>query len=321
MSTNLSKHILATITYYDVMDYPMTSFEIWKHLLIISGEEPEKYSLEEVICELSGDLVNTEYSEHGTGKLKRFIAMEKGFYFLKDRIGLADERIRRNKISEQKFKKLLKMVKILRFFPYIRMVGVTGRMAMKNAEAKSDFDLLIFFRKGRLFTGRILVTVMLHLFGKRRYGKKIQNRICLNHFLTDDFLISGRDIFAASEYSFMTVIYGFSKFERFQSINYWINRYKPNFIHEISNSRRMEDTFFSRKVKIFLEMVFNFEFIEKKLKFWQMKRIKNNPKTKQLGSMIISDDKELAFWPNYENQGPLVFSRFKERLNKISNFS
>jgi len=105
----------------------------------------------------------------------------------------------------------------------------------------------IVFKKGKLFTGRILVTLFLHLFGRRRHGKKIANRICLNHFLTDDFLISGRDIFAASEYSFMTVAYGFSKFKKFQDINSWISRYKPNFVHEISNSKKIEDTFFFQK--------------------------------------------------------------------------
>ena len=309
MSSNLSKHILATIAYYDVMNYPMTSFEVWKHLLIISGEKQEKYSLQDVVDELEGE------------KLERFIIAEKGFYFLKDRGGLAEERIKRNKISEQKYKKLLKMAKILRFFPYIRMVGVTGRMAMKNTEDKSDLDLFIFFKKGKLFTGRIIVTFLLHILGRRRYGKRIVDRICLNHFLTDDFFISGRDLFAASEYSFMVVIYGFSEFRKFQEKNLWIKKYKPNFSHEISNSKKIEDNVFSRKIKKLLETTLDFEFIEEKLKNWQLKRIKNNPKTKQAGSMIISDDNELAFWPNYKNQGPRIFSKFKDRLNKISDFS
>ena len=69
-----------------------------------------------------------------------------------------------------------------------------------------------------------------------------------------------------------------------------------------------------------MEKLLGWNFLEEKLKAWQVKRIENNPKTKQLGSMIIADENELAFWPNYENQGPLIFSKFKERLNKISQF-
>jgi len=308
MGNNLSKHILATITYYDVMNYPMTAFEIWKHLLIVSGEEKEKFNLLDVINELEEE------------KMKRFIQTEKGFYFLKDRKGLAEQRLWRNKISEKKFKKLLRMVKILRFFPYIRMIGVTGRTAMKNALEKSDLDLFIIFQKGRLFTGIILVTFFLHLLGRRRFGKKIANRICLNHFATDEFLISSQDIFAANEYSFMIPIYGFAQFLKFHEKNDWIKKYKPNFFCELPNAKKIEDGFISQKIKKLLEKLLGWDFLEEKLKSWQVKRIKNNPKTKQAGSMIIFDDKELAFWPNYENQGPLIFSKFKERLNRISQF-
>ena len=309
MSSNLSKHILATLTYYDVMDYPMTSFEVWKHLLIISGEEEEKYSLEDVILELGGD------------NLRRLISMDRGFYFIKDRTGLAAQRIKRNKISEQKFKKLLRMARILRFFPYIRIIGVAGSMAMKNAEAKSDFDFFIVFKKGKIFTGRILVTFFLQLLGRRRFGKKITDRICLNHFLTDDYVISGQDAFSANDYSFMVPIYGFSEFKKLQEKNLWIKRYKPNFFIEIRNLKKIKNTFYSKKIKHLLEKGLNIDILEAKLRDWQMKRIKNNPKTSQMGSMIISNDDELAFWPNYENQGPKIFSRFKDRLDKISNFS
>ena len=75
------------------------------------------------------------------------------------------------------------------------------------------------------------------------------------------------------------------------------------------------------EIKHLLEKGLNIDILEAKLRDWQMKRIKNNPKTSQMGSMIISNDDELAFWPNYENQGPKIFSRFKDRLDKISNFS
>jgi len=309
MPSNLSKHILATVAYYDVMDYPLTSFEIWKHLLIISSdEEKEEYTLKDVVDKLEED------------GLRRFISSEKGFYFLKDRKNLATQRLWRNKVSEQKIKKLLKMVRILRFFPYVRMISISGRTAMKNAKEKSDLDLFIIFQKGRLFTGRILVTVFLHLLGRRRFGKKIANRICLNHFATNDFLISGQDIFSANDYSFQIPIYGFSVFQEFIEKNSWIKKYKPNFVCEIENSKKIKESFFSKKIKSILEKILNFDWLEEKLKKWQIERIKSNPKTEQKGGMIIFDDRELAFWPNYENQGPLIFSKFKERLNKISQF-
>ena len=306
MPNNLSKHILATISYYDVMDYPMTSFEIWKYLTIISGEEEESYSLSDVMQELEGE------------KLKRFIKEEKGFYVLKDRVALTEQRIYRNKISEKKFKHLLRMVNFLRFFPYIKMIGVTGRMAMKNAETKSDLDLLIVFQRGKMWTGRALVTFFMQILGKRRYGKKIKDRICLNHFITEEFSISIKDIFSTNEYVFLLPIYGFSSFLKFQEKNNWIKKFKPNIFFEIKNLKKIKESPFSRSVQFFLEKIFIFNFIENTLRRWQKKKIESNPKTSQSGSMIICEDSELAFWPNFENQGPRIFAKFKERLNKIS---
>lgn len=306
MNNNLSKHILATIAYYDVMDYPMTSFEVWKYLTIISGEGEKSYSLHDVIHELESE------------KLMRFIKEENGFYMLKDRIALADQRIYRNKISEKKFKRLLGMVSFLRFLPYIKMIGVTGRMAMKNAQEKSDLDLLIIFKQGKMWTGRALVTFCMQILGKRRYGKKIKDRICLNHFIAEESSISIRDIFSTNEYVFLLPIYGFSNFIKFQKINEWIKNFKPNIFFEIKNLKRIKESSFSRSIKFFLEKLFIFEFVENNLRKWQKRKIENNPKTKQAGSMIIYEDSELAFWPNFENQGPRIFASFKERLNKIS---
>jgi len=64
----LTKYILTTIVYYDVMDYPMTAFEIWKYLTRVSGEDEniEKFSLADVVKGLEDE------------KLRRFIEEYRG---------------------------------------------------------------------------------------------------------------------------------------------------------------------------------------------------------------------------------------------------
>ncbi len=79
----LSKKILLTVIYYDILDYPLTSFEIWK--LLINGNE-EKYSLFDVIKALENDEIN------------RYIEEYRGFYFLSGRMKLVKERIKNNKL-------------------------------------------------------------------------------------------------------------------------------------------------------------------------------------------------------------------------------
>ena len=51
---------------------------------------------------------------------------------------------------------------------------------------------------------------------------------------------------------------------------------------------------------------------------WQIEKIKNNPKTKNSGGMIIHSQNELAFWPDFEKQGPLIFQRFQEKMAKLN---
>src|SRR3990172_2665738 len=191
----LSKHILTTITYYDVLDYPLTSFEIWKYLTTHNSQptilNPPPCSLADIVKGLEDE------------SLKKFIEEYRGFSFLKGRKGLVEQRIKRGKLAEEKYKILLGVAKILRFAPYVRMIAVTGRMAMKNTEEKSDLDLLVVLKHGKIFTGRTLVPLLVHLLGKRRHKGKITDRVCLNYFITTRSLeISLKDLYSSSEYYF-----------------------------------------------------------------------------------------------------------------------
>jgi len=306
---DLRKSILATIAYYDVMDYPLTGFEVWKYLTRIQGGLTgisHKYSLVEVLKEADGD------------SLKRLIEERQGFYFLKGRQQLAEQRLEKNKIANCKLRKLLKVVKWLRCVPFVRMIAVTGSLGMKNTDPKSDLDLLIVLKHGRIFTGRLLVTLATHVLGQRRHGEKIANRVCLNYFVTDESLsISLKDIFSASEYSFMLPVFGWHKFQKFQKANGWIADYKPDFQPDtIYNSKFLYDTFFSRTVRGFGENLLNFSFLEQELKRRQLLKIESNPKTHQPQSLIIANDEMLVFLP--EPQGPMIFEKFKYGLEKIS---
>ncbi len=307
MASELAQNIFATICYYDVLDYPLTVFEIWKYL--ISEQESkskiEKNTLVDVMDTLEDD------------NLKKKIETHQGYYFLSGRKDLVVQRIERNKISEEKFKIIRRVVKFLRFVPFARMILVTGRVAMKNADRKSDLDLLICLQAGRIFTGRTLVTLVTQLLGKRRYGKKITNRICLNYFITTKSLeIEMQDLFASSEYSFALPVFGFDVFRKFQKENGWIGKYHENYAPaKIPNLKVIADNQFSKTIRNAGEKIFDSNFLEQKLKIWQIKRIMNDPRTNMPGSLIVANDDSLVFLP--EPQGPKVFEAFQERLEKF----
>ncbi|MFA7209399.1 MAG: hypothetical protein WC120_03880 [Parcubacteria group bacterium] len=317
MQSDLSKHIITTLAYYDVMDYPMTSFEIWKYLTRTSNlNQPvgrqipdgdsdnrnERYSLAEVIKELDGDGARKNIEEY------------RGYYFLKGRKDLVGQRIGRNKIAESKFKIARRVAWWLRFVPFVRGIALTGRLAMKNTEPKSDLDFLIVLKKGRIFTGRALVTSLVHILGKRRYGLKIANRVCLNYFITDKSLeINLKDIFSASEYHFITPVFGRKTFKKFQIKNGWLKKYKIHYQpDEAANLKLLKDSKLAKMARKIGEKVFRMDSIERFLRAWQLRRIAADPRTHKSGSMIIATDESLVFLP--DPQSPKVFEKFQERL-------
>jgi hypothetical protein len=307
MSDQLSKNILQTTIYYDILNYPLTSFEVWKYL--IAGNS----------CNL-GDVIEALESRD----LKKHIEEFRGFYFLKGRKDLVARRIQNDKNSIVKFEIAEKVARWLRFSPFVRMIAVTGTLAMKNSEKNSDIDFFVVLESGRIFTGRLLATLIVHILGRRRYGKKIKNRICLNYFITTRSLkIEKQDLFAANEYSFIYPLFGLDVFQKFCEVNIeWIKKFKPNLR---SNPRSSPGLDLSESgIQKTAENLINLlrgDRIEAWLKKRQIERIEQNPLTYKFGAYIAYSDKNLIFLP--EPQGVRIEREWQERvksLTSISNF-
>jgi hypothetical protein len=311
MLTNLEKQIVATIAYYDELDYPLTVFEVWKYLTNIDGRTEGQNGPNTL--EAVGKSLDEE-------RLKEFLRKQDGFYFLKGRQELVAWRLMNNKIASRKLKKLRKIVWLLRLIPFVRMIAVTGRLAMKNTGKNSDWDLFIVLKRGKIWTGRTLVTAIIHLMKKRRYGDKIKDRICLNYFVTDASLqINTKkrpfevNLFTASEYSFMIPLFGFKYFRKFQIRNNWMSEFKPNFeIPEVRAAHVIADTHFSKVFRKCGERVLKFDFIEAYLRKIETEKIAHNPKTSTEGNIIAATDDELVFLP--EPQGKEIYERCREKL-------
>lgn len=109
------------------------------------------------------------------------------FLYIKGHKKTIQFRIERLAASTSKWKKIRTLVKILRGIPTICLVGVTGGLAVNNADNQDDIDLLIVARHNTLWITRFLTTVLIELFSKRRHPRDthVINAICLNMFLTD----------------------------------------------------------------------------------------------------------------------------------------
>jgi hypothetical protein len=203
------------------------------------------------------------------------------------------------------------------------MIAATGTLAMKNCEKDSDIDFFVVLKKERIFTGRLLVTAMTHVLGRRRHGKRIRNRACLNYFTaTGNLEISRKDLFAASEYSFVFPLFGFGTFKKFSEKNIsWIKKYKPNFKYGDLKPAKyfVEVKPLQQGVQRFFEGLINSlggDRIETWLKKKQIARIERNPLTYKEGAYIEATDENLIFLP--EPQGGRIEEEWQRKTKLLT---
>jgi hypothetical protein len=303
------KNIIATVAYYDAFGYPLTSFEIWKYMMC--SKYYDEHHVHSEAC--LGDIVRL--LEHES--VRALVEKNRGMYVLKGNGSYVAERIAKGKISTQKKKKLGAIVSALKFIPFVRMIGITGTLSMNSATAKSDLDLLIVLKKGRIWTGRTLVTIAAHLLRKRRYADKIKDRVCLNYFITDGTLeLITKDLFSAHEYFFMTPIFDDVVYGRFQIKNKWIKKIKPNYeVNRISPLSMRNDSDLRQFLQKFGETLLSWDFIENMLRRIEQLKIMKNPNTKKEDGLIFANDEALIFLP--DPKGPKIFQKFKDNIEKL----
>ena len=177
MATIFEKSIVSTIAYYDMFDYPLTSMEIWKWLQSTKGQQINiRFTLGDVMRVL-------EESEW----LQDRINNKDGFYFLKSHEKNIDIRRARHIPATKKWDKAQKLIKQLRFLPFIKLVGLCNVNPINAVNEKSDIDLFIVVKSGRMWTTRFFATLLYGIQGQWRRWQ-IANKMCLSFFVTDDYL-------------------------------------------------------------------------------------------------------------------------------------
>lgn len=119
------------------------------------------------------------------------VEYKNGFYFIKGSEGLIYKRVTKKRDSKAKIEIAKRASKIISLVPGVKMVGLTGSLAMDNADKGSDIDLLIITRRGRLWSTRFLTYVILKIanFGIRKPKSSAEtDKLCLNMWLDESDL-------------------------------------------------------------------------------------------------------------------------------------
>ena len=282
----LKSKILSTLKFFDLQNLPVTLLELHQYLV---GEG--KVAIEDVLKCLDDECLNE-------------IECIQGFYCLIGRKALVEKRLHNysNGIFREKLTR--RYAKGLKFIPFVRGAALAGSQALGQQKADSDIDLLIITDPEFMWLARTLVTGYFQLIGKRRYGKKIANRFCLNHYIAAPKEVSDyKNLYTAMEYLKLRPLVFAATIYRFQKNNRgWILELFPNaeFINRDMTHFGLQKA---------LEKIFTNKFgywLENKLKNWQL------PKIRVEEEFIVVRDDELSFHPQ-SKQRELLERFYKEK--------
>lgn len=190
----------------------------------------------------------------------------------------------------------MEKVKKIRFLiscvPFLRMVAVCNNHAFGIANEKSDIDLFVVAKKGRMFTARAFLTLLLHVLGMRRHGEKILGRFCLSFFIDEKALnlveiAIKKDIYLAYWTKKLLPIVGSKVVDDFEMRNKWICGILGCSDFKINRELMRKRSIFGVIFEIVLWPVSGLlEFVLRK---WQMKRaLKKAAKLEDKSGTIIS---------------------------------
>ena len=268
---SLQKNIIATVSYFDAFDYPLTNVEVWKWLIDL-GQQGQIFSLQQIAEEL------------GSPTLAKIIGNENGFYFLIGRQIIINTRLQRYYLAKKKFNVALRATRILRYSPFIKAVFICNNAGYYNSPDSSDIDFFIITTSKRLWLARLITVLVVNSLKLRRHGQKIANRLCLSFFTSeaklnfDDLKIKPKDIYLTYWLATLAPIYNQLPDDILERNNPWFKKDLPNFYPALlSEPHLIADGYSGQKVKKFIELLTNNYFgnlLESLAKRFQIRRIK-----------------------------------------------
>ncbi len=205
-------------------------------------------------------------------------------------------------IEKKLWRKAFFYVGILQIVPFVKMVSVCNSLAFSAVDEKSDIDLFIVAKNGRLFFVRTMITFILHILAVRRHGNKVSGRFCLSFFIDESAanlhsLALKKDVYLAYWISSMVPLIDRSFSKDFLEKNFWIEDYFESSLR-LDTSKVLPLSTFKRFLNGFVAMVFKGkfgDFCESKLMKWQLKRAKGKSINASKDASLVINEHILKF--------------------------
>lgn len=284
----LQQSILKTLSFFDLFSQPLTVQEVYRFLYCPPADVSEG--------DVRGELL-------GLGDVESV----GGVFRLKGGRASIEARGEHVRMQIQKMKRARRAIRLIRLVPFVRAVFVCNTVGFGVPTKQSDIDVLVIAKDARIFLTRFLVTCVLSLFGLRRHGGAIQNKVCLSFYLSERTLslqsiAIERDIYLAHWIALLIPVYDPNHvYEKILQQNEWVKKMLPHALQPYISAVhiRVNDSLISRFTRVLVgasafSRIWTFgESITKRLQLWWMKD--KLGRSRKISSAVIVSDSMLKF--------------------------
>lgn len=198
----LSDAIRRTIAYSDVFEHPLRAREIHRFLIEF------QISLEELKSALDKE---------------RSLVRRGEYWVLPGREEIIPIRLQREAHSRMLMPHALRIGRLLGTLPFVRMVALTGSLAVLNVSKTDDFDYMLVTVPSRVWTARAFALLI------NRIAKVFGHTICPNLIVSENALEWPlHDLYSARELCQMVPISGIDVYRKLIRVNGWAADFLPN---------------------------------------------------------------------------------------------
>ena len=207
--TPVKEHVLRTLLYFDIFNYPLKTREVFRFLGTNNVNE-------RIVCRNLDELV-------AEGLIFRF----DHFYTVQNDPALISRRIRGNRMAENSMVLARRQARKIAGFPFVRAVMASGSLSKGYMDEKSDLDFFVVTEPGKLWIARTLLVMY-----KRIFLFNSHKHFCVNYFVDHDHLrIEESNLFTATELATVIPLYNWNAYLDLQQQNLtWLKDFFPNFL-------------------------------------------------------------------------------------------
>jgi hypothetical protein len=291
----LEQHVIKTLLYFDIFNYPLKPDEVFHFLGVNSASEKD-------VSQALNMLADQQY-----------LFQLRNFYSIQNDESLLARRLKGNQQAEKHLPIAGRKASLIAKFPFVRAVMASGSLSKNYMDEKSDLDFFVVTAPGRLWIARTLIVLYkrLVLFNSHKY-------FCANYFIDETHLeIEEKNQFTATELATLIPLYNGDVYLKLMEANTWIKDFFPNVQRrDVSLAARPVSSYF----KNVLEKILDISWLEKyfmnlSLKRWR--RIYLNKYTREDFRVAFKTKDHVS--KNHPNQyQSKIMSLYVQKLNEFS---